>query len=218
MQQSIHLVRQAPKLERRAEGAAPVIVGFIPYYSASDAGTEFELWDNTFERLMPGCFQNAVAERDDVRGLFNHNPSYLLGRLSAETVRLFAEAGGLRYEIDPPDTQAGRDTVALLERGDLDQSSFAFSTWRKRGRVVWVEEADRTIREIHDLELHDVSPVTEAAYSSATSGLRSKAAERIKAEYQQWQQQRRSQPVPADRRRLEMRLRLLELEENSATT
>jgi hypothetical protein len=183
--------RTKPRVETRADDETKkMIVGYAAvFYDPADAGTEYPLWDRAVERIMPGAFDAAIAE-DDVRGLANHEPTWLLGRTKNGTARLSVDKIGLRYEIDVPDTQAGRDTVISLERGDLDGSSFAFDVHGKRGRIQWVEETidgtSREVREIHECELHDVGPVTFPAYLATTSGLRSVGAEQTRAERDAW--------------------------------
>jgi len=169
--------RTKPEL-RRDKDKPPVIVGYAAvFYRADDPGTEYRLWQDAYERVMPGAFDAALRE-DTVRGLTNHEPTWLLGRSDQGTVRLSVDKIGLRYEIDPPDTQAGRDTLTLLERGDLDASSFGFRAYGgKRGSVGWIDETrdgrSIEIRELREVELVDVGPVTFAAYQAATAGLRS---------------------------------------------
>ncbi|MDN8705120.1 HK97 family phage prohead protease, partial [Staphylococcus aureus] len=68
---------------------------------------------------------------DDVRGLFNHDPNYILGRTTAGTLSLSVNERGLVYDITAPDTQTIRDLVlAPMQRGDINQSSFAFRVAR----------------------------------------------------------------------------------------
>ncbi len=188
-----------PRLERRADkpDAPPVIVGYAAvFYRADDPGTEYRLYEDAYERIMPGAFDAAIRDGDVVRGLTNHDDSWLLGRSDQGTVRLSVDRVGLRYEIDPPDTQAGRDTVVLLERGDLDGSSFGFRIYGgKRGRTAWIEEArdgrQISIREIHEVELVDVGPVTFPAYLATSAGVRSdETAAEARADYERWRAER----------------------------
>ena len=41
-------------------------------------------------------------------------------------LRLWTDQRGLGYEIDVPDTTAGRDILEYVRRGDVRHSSFAF--------------------------------------------------------------------------------------------
>ncbi|MHB1037539.1 MAG: HK97 family phage prohead protease [Pirellulales bacterium] len=169
LERRILAARLAPiRVESRAEGEGKTITGYgAVYYRADDPGTEYELWEGLFERIMPGAFDRAIKE-DDVRGLFNHDPNQILGRNTAKTMRLTSDAKGLRYEIDPPDTQLGHDLLASIKRGDISGSSFSFVP----DRVTWIEEGARMIRQIEAVRLWDTGPVTFPAYTATTAGTR----------------------------------------------
>lgn len=161
-------------VEDRAAGDArrPVLAGYAArYYRADDPGTEYRVklpdGRELAERIMPGAFDRA-AKDDDVRALFNHDPNALLGRTGAGTLRLYADAVGLRYEVDPPDTEVGRHVVELIRRGDLTGSSFGFVAERQ----AFPEHAGRRVRELHAVRLLDVGPVVYPAYGAASVGLR----------------------------------------------
>jgi HK97 family phage prohead protease len=128
------------------------------------------------EVIMPGAFDEVLA--DDVRALFNHDPNAILARSKngEGSLRLGVDSVGLWYEFEAPDTQAGRDLMTSIERGDVDQSSFSFRV-AKDGQV-WEttrsEEQEITKRTITKVSrLFDVSPVTYPAYPDATVALRS---------------------------------------------
>jgi phage head maturation protease len=63
----------------------------------------------------------------------------------------------------------GRDVVTSIDRGDLTGSSFAFLI-RKQ---TWLEGGNEDIRQVDDVELVDVGPVTYPAYEGTSTGLRS---------------------------------------------
>ena len=159
-------------IERRDNGR-PVLAGYAAvFYRENDPGTEYQLMPGLRERIARSAFDSALANSDDARGLYNHNPDWLLGRRSAGTLRLSVDDNGLRYEIDPPDTQMGRDVVTSIERGDLTGSSFAFFI----RRASWIEGDEGDVRQVEDVELVDVGPVTYPAYEASTTGLRSEGS------------------------------------------
>lgn len=124
------------------------------------------------EIIMPGAFDDVLE--NDVRGLFNHDPNFILGRSKAGTLSLSVDEKGLKYDITAPDTPTIRDLVIEpLKRGDITQSSFAFKIAPKGDE--WYENEDGVIiREIHKISrLYDVSPVTYPAYQEASSTARS---------------------------------------------
>lgn len=199
-----------PGIETRADGGK-VITGYAAvFYRAGDAGTEYRLFDDMYERIMPGAFDAAVRE-DDVRGMFDH--SDLLGRKASGTLRLSVDQVGLRYEIDAPSTGIGPMVMEYLERGDVDGSSFAFSTRGKRGKVEWIEETRNgvtvEIRQIKEVELYDVGPVVFPAYKATTAAARSEDLEAIKRELAE--HRRNGVDVDAIAKRLDMDLRLAEM-------
>ena len=126
------------------------------------------------EQVAPGAFAKTIQEQD-IRALFNHDENHVLGRLAPGTLRLSEDGTGLAYEIDLPDTTAGRDVAKLLERGDVSGSSFAFRTIDDE----WGEtEAGFPLRTLKQVSLRDVGPVTFPAYTDSTSALRSLAEAR----------------------------------------
>lgn len=113
------------------------------------------------------------TDMEDVRALIDHDSSKILGRTVSETLKLSVDEFGLRYEIDLPDTTYARDLVKVMERGDVNQSSFGFTL--KGGDPEyenWEMDTERgiyrrTIRKIKDI--FDVSVVTYPAYRNTES-------------------------------------------------
>lgn len=154
------------EVETREDGGSVLTGHASVFYREGDAGTEYKMWPGMIERVMPGAFDEAL--NDDVRGLFNHDPSLILGRRSAGTLRISVDETGLRYEIDLPDTQTGRDLPVSVSRGDITGSSYAFRVRGAEGHKIYKDkELNSYIREIRSVELFDVSPVTYPAYKGA---------------------------------------------------
>ena len=114
------------------------------------------------ETIQPGAFRASLAGRGDVLALVDHDPGRLLARTSSGTLRLEEDARGLRFSLDVPDTQLGRDILALAERRDLGGMSFGF---RVRDEA-W-PATDR--RELRAVELIEVSVVHGWPAYSATA-------------------------------------------------
>jgi len=128
------------------------------------------------EVLRRGAFDETLANPEtDVVALFNHDSNMILGRQSSGTLRLSTDERGLRYDVDLPDTQLGRDIKALTARGDLKSSSFAFTV---RGEDESYERTDEgPMRYIKRAQLFDVSIVLNPAYPETTAAVRQRAAE-----------------------------------------
>jgi HK97 family phage prohead protease len=114
------------------------------------------------EIIKPGAFRASLEARGDVLALVDHDPSRLLARTGSGTLRLAEDSRGLRFELDVPDTQLGRDVLALAERRDLGGMSFSFRAKEER----W-PAADR--RELRAVLLLEVSVVQAFPAYSATS-------------------------------------------------
>lgn len=145
------------RIEMRAstvEGSIGLLVGHGAVFNRDSE----EMW-GVVEQIAPGCFTASIG-RDDVRGLFNHNPDKILGRNVAKTMRLAEDATGLAFEIDLPDTVVARDLQTSVKRGDISGCSFSFSTVRDE----WDYQPDPIRRTLKEAILYDVGPVTFPAY------------------------------------------------------
>lgn len=160
------------RVSRAAEKGSGLIRGYgAVFWEPSNPGTQYQLWANCFERIRPNAFDRALAEAQDVRGLFNHDDEWVLGRVSSGTLRLSIDSVGLAYEIDESTTDPHWLSVAsMVDRGDIDGSSFSFiptsTTWEQQT----IDGVTIDIRWINDVDLFDVGPVTFPAYESASSG------------------------------------------------
>ncbi len=152
--------------ELRAEhpdGDAPKIVGHAAVFNSpsEDLGGFTEV-------IARGAFKESIKS-DDIRGLFNHDPNFVLGRNGAGTLRLKEDRDGLLVEIDPPDTQWAKDLMVSINRGDITQMSFGFRTIDDE----WSTVDGGQRRKLKKAQLSDVSPVTFPAFAKTDVALRS---------------------------------------------
>ena len=148
---------------RVAPTGGPVIAGYAAVFNSPSSDMGF------IEQIDPGAFAKTILEAD-VRALGNHDVDWLLGRTKPGSLRLFTDQTGLRYEIDV--NQADPDGVRAVEkvrRGDMDGSSFGFTTIRDE----WNWDASPPQRRLLEVALIDVGPCTFPAYEAATAQARS---------------------------------------------
>jgi hypothetical protein len=120
------------------------------------------------ESVARGAFDEVLE--DDVRFLLNHTGAPL-ARTTNGTLELSVDETGLKYRAALADTQDGRDLYKLIKRGDITQSSFAFTIDKDE----WSEDrSTRTITKIG--RLLDTSAVTYPASPSTTVAARNMAA------------------------------------------
>jgi HK97 family phage prohead protease len=128
------------------------------------------------EVVQPGAFTRAVAD-DDIRVLYNHDPNYVLGRVSAGTAVVAEDANGLRYEADVnPDDPQAMSVAAKVKRRDVTGSSFSFNI-ESDDDEEWVsgKRGELPLRIIKRAKVFDVGPVTFPAYEQAEVSARSMA-------------------------------------------
>lgn len=128
------------------------------------------------ERIAPGAFKRSLSSRNDIKLLWNHSSSDVLGSTRAGTLRLMEDEYGLRVEADLPDTQAGRDAKVLIQRGDVTGFSFGFTvpangdTWNDSG-------TERTLKSVRLLEVS--AGVAFPAYPSTVGSAQVRSLEEI---------------------------------------
>ena len=114
------------------------------------------------EIVKPGAFTKTLQEQKDVKSLWNHDSNKPLGRTSNGTLRLREDSTGLWYEVDLPATSWGQDAWESIRRGDVSQNSFQFTVVQDK----WFKRETGDIRELIEVQLIEVSPVTFPAYEA----------------------------------------------------
>ena len=152
------------------------------------------------ERIEPGA-TDGVIEQSDIMALLNHDNSRGIlarSRFGVGSLTLSADEKGLRYTFSAPKTALGDECLEYLRRGDITQSSFAFTvkedSWEKQEDGTYI----RTIKKFD--RLYDVSPVFEPAYIGTEVKCRS--FEAFKAE-----EERKEAEAKAEAERLEQEKR-----------
>jgi HK97 family phage prohead protease len=155
---------------REAEDGAMRLSGYAAVFNDASVPLPFS------ERIAPGAFRKTLSETPDVRLLINHE-GLPLARTKNGTLTLSEDEVGLRFDADLPDTSEARDLWTLIQRGDVDQMSFAFRVIRQK----W--SADRTERTLTEVSLADgdVSVVTYPAYPTTSVEAREHLANAIQA-------------------------------------
>lgn len=115
-----------------------------------------------YEFIRPRAADRMMAERPDIRGLWNHDSSLTIARYSAGTLRYEKTSRGVAVEYDPPSWARGH--VESVDRRDITGQSFGFyaieDDW-------WLEES-YPHREINDMDVIETSIVSFPAYEGTT--------------------------------------------------
>lgn len=155
---------------RQTEDGVMRLSGYAAVFNDASVPLPFK------ERIAPGAFRKTLTEMPDVRLLINHE-GLPLARTKNGTLNLIEDDRGLRFDAELADTQEARDIYTLVERGDVDQMSFAFRVIRQN----WSKDkSERTLTEV-SLADGDVSVVTYPAYPTTTVEARQKIAHALDA-------------------------------------
>ncbi|MCW0484663.1 HK97 family phage prohead protease [Gaoshiqia sediminis] len=126
-----------------------------------------------FEIIKPGAFDEVLQKEDlNVKAVVDHNPEKLLGRTKSGTLLLSVDDKGLKYSILMGNTQLHKDTLEMVERGDLYESSFIFSI--KPGDSTFTRDENGNLLHIVNKisGLYDVTLATDGAYANTDVSIR----------------------------------------------
>ena len=158
--------RAVRELELRDDNGQKKLSGYAAIFNSRsvDLGGFVEV-------IRPGAFKRCLASGADVRAMLEHDPGRIFARNRAGNLKVGEDERGLRVEITPNDTQAGRDVIEHVRSGVLDSMSFGF--YVAPGGEQWDSKALPHVRELTDLDLDDVSVVAYPAYLKTEIALRS---------------------------------------------
>ena len=149
-------------LEVRANGNGTTLTGYAAVFDSPSEPMPFT------EYVRRGAFSKTLNDGADVRLLIDH-AGVPLARSKSGTLFMKEDDKGLLVEadLDPKNPDAAR-VISAMKRGDLSQMSFAFRTIQDS----WSD--DRSVRELREVQLYDVSVVTFPAYEQTVAEVRSR--------------------------------------------
>jgi HK97 family phage prohead protease len=134
------------------------IEGIIPYNSKS-----VPMWGVT-EIIDRTAFNKTLKDKNEVRALWNHDDSHILGNTKSGTLALENTDDGLVCRCELPNTTYANDLFEIIERGDVKTMSFGFNP------IKWVDTENGKLRTLKEVALQEVSyGVTFPAYPATNS-------------------------------------------------
>jgi HK97 family phage prohead protease len=146
-------------LEIRQEGDGMTLRGYAAVFNSPSQPLPF------IETIQPGAFRDSLKSRNDVKLLWNHDTSVVLGSTRAGTLRLTEDERGLLVEASLPMTQAGKDAAISISRGDVTAFSFGFRV--PAGGDEWASASERVLKRVN---VHEVSVGVAFPAYTATDG------------------------------------------------
>ena len=130
-------------------------------------------WGEWREVVQAGAYDESLrSDASEVCTLWQHDSREPLGRVSADTMRVWSDDVGVGYTCDPPASASAR--VESVDRGDVYQSSIGFDiledSWEQDP-----EDEDLWLRTIIKAYMWEASPVTWPAVLGTSVGLTSRS-------------------------------------------
>ena len=161
----IRVVRDG-ELRATAEPDGRTIRGYAAVFDSPSLPISERNRQSFTEYVRRGAFTRTIVE-DDVRALFSHDESKILGRTKARTLHLAEDQTGLRTTIRLPNTSLASDIYENVKVGNLTGFSFRFQARKDH----WSNGGDR--RELLDVQLSEISLVAFPAYPQTSAEARS---------------------------------------------
>lgn len=147
-------------------------------YNVRGHASVFDKWSLDLggfrEKVAAGAFDDVLSRNPHVLHLWDHDTQRVLSSTRNKTLELRVDPVGLHYWSRVAPTSYAADLRILLERGDIDQSSFAFTVdpEGQEWRVVTEdgqEIVERTVTKVS--ELFDVTTTAMGAYPTTDAAL-----------------------------------------------
>lgn len=152
----------------------PIIEGYFIKY-----GVETNLFDQVYEEVDAQAVVRSLKE-NDIRSLFNHDTSLVLGRTGNSTLTLKSDEIGLYgiVEVNEADSQA-MDAYARIKRGDVPGCSFGFYPIKEERQT---REAGGEKYILKEIDLFEVSPCVFPQYTQTEISARKRDIEAMQKE------------------------------------
>lgn len=156
-------IPESPSIRAESKDDKRAFIGTaVPYNKESRLIWDWGVDEMFREVFKEGAFDEVLADDSlDIPLLIDHNPSKgHLGRTKSGNLEITSDDEGLQVRASVPETALGNDTFAMVERGDYDDMSFAFTVGLDG--ETWTRDADGTlIHTVHKASgLYDVTICT----------------------------------------------------------
>lgn len=116
------------------------------------------------EQIAPGAFDEVLATNPDVHLTWDHDTRYVAARTKNDTLHLSSDTHGLLIDAQVGNYTWAKDLKTALERGDINQGSFAFNV-AEGGDEFKADDDGNVMRTINKIgALYDVTVTAQGAY------------------------------------------------------
>ena len=116
------------------------------------------------EQIAPGAFDEVLTTNPDVHLTWDHDTRYVAARTKNNTLHLSSDDTGLLIDAQVGNYTWAKDLRTALERGDINQGSFAFNV-AEGGDEFAADDDGNVMRTINNIGgLYDVTVTAQGAY------------------------------------------------------
>ena len=143
------------------------LTGYVARFNSETLIADFH------EVIRAGAFKHSLSDGRNIVALADHDRRALLGSTASGTLQLREDAHGLAFELRLPDTSVARDIAVLVESRVIQGASFGFIV--PPGGDTWLDRGDGSmLRELRNVELHEVTVTPTPAHASTEVAKRSR--------------------------------------------
>ena len=154
-------------IEIREVSGRSVVFGYAAVFDV-----EAEVFPDMFELVERGAFAQTLRSKDEVLALAHHDVTKILGRSTEGSLELRTDSKGLFAEITLADTTLGRDMLEDVRAKNLKGMSFGFEV----RKAPFTNRNGHDLRLLRDLNLREVSIVTNPQWDDTSIAVRSRDA------------------------------------------
>jgi len=155
------------EVRKSADGSSNQLAG-----TAIVFGSESQDLGGFTEICKYEAVQKSLQRNADMFLLWQHDPSQPLARVKTGAMELSLNRAGLDFVATLPNSPLGQNAFQAVKDGTVDSVSFGFNI--EQGGDKWINTPDgRLIRELWDINVSELSPVTWAAYLAPHVDVRS---------------------------------------------
>jgi HK97 family phage prohead protease len=157
-------------VRKAADGSMQLVGTAIVFDSPSSQDLGFT------EVVKYEAVQKSLQRNKDVFMLWQHDVSQPLARTATGQLQLTLTRSGLDFVATLPKSPLGQNAWQAVSDGTVDSVSFGFST-EKNGDKWMQDSRGNVVRELWDINVVEISPVTWASYSAPHVDARSAPAD-----------------------------------------
>lgn len=163
----------ALSVRKAADGSMQLVGTAIVFDSQSQSLGGFT------EIVKYEAVQKSLQRNNDVYMLWQHDSSQPLSRTKTGTLKLTLTRAGLDFVATLPSSPAGQNAYQAVADGTVDSVSFGFQLNPENPDAdKWLSDPQGNIvRELWDIDVAEISPVTWAAYEAPHVDVRSAPAD-----------------------------------------